>query len=402
MKLLHSFLPISVMFILTTFLFAQPIIVDHNCTDLTQIPQDWLDSAKTKLHIAYGHTSHGSQLTDGMYSLVNFINNHGLGLDYPENYFAWNNGGEDGALDLHDEAFGWPIPLEYRAADLGNPDRVQWAVATRYYLDSLENNDVNVIIWSWCGQVSSADSNDIVTYLTLMDSLEKDYPNVNFIYMTGHLDGLGEEGNLNIRNQQIRDFCTAHNKILYDFADIESYDPDGLVNYMVLRGNDNCDYDSDGNGSRDRNWADDWQNSHTEGVDWYSCNAAHSKPLNGNRKAYTAWWLWARIAGWDGTATTYINDLQQPSLPDQIILNQNYPNPFNAATTITFLLSQTQEIEMAIYSTNGRRVAELFKGIKPAGKHTLVWETMDISSGIYFCRLKSGNFLVTRKLLLQK
>ena len=40
-----------------------------------------------------------------------------------------------------------------------------------------------------------------------------------------------------------------NNKVLYDFTDIESYDPEGLVNYMELIATDNCDYDSDDNGS---------------------------------------------------------------------------------------------------------------------------------------------------------
>jgi hypothetical protein len=62
-----------------------------------------------------------------------------------------------------------------------------------------------------------------------MAALEKEYPEVIFIYiyMTGHLEGTGEHGNLHVRNNQIRDYCRASNKILYDFADIESHDPDG-------------------------------------------------------------------------------------------------------------------------------------------------------------------------------
>ncbi len=45
--------------------------------------------------------------------------------------------------------------------------------------------------------------------------------------MTGHTDGTGETGNLNLRNDQVRNYCIANDKILFDFADIESYDPDG-------------------------------------------------------------------------------------------------------------------------------------------------------------------------------
>lgn len=269
--------------------FADSIIIDHNCTDLTQIPQDAIQQAKDSLVIAYGHTSHGSQLTTGMTGMVSFINGGGLDINAPTDFYAYNSSGSGGALELRDTPFSG-------ASDLGNPNRVAWEAATRTYLDA--NPEVNVIIWSWCGQVSSATETDIITYLTLMNGLETTYSDVQFVYMTGHLDGGGADGNLNIRNQQIRDYCIANDKILYDFADIESYDPDGLVNYMLLLCNDNCDYDSDANGTRDRNWATDWQNSHTENVDWYTCSSAHSQPLNANRKAYAAWWLWARLAGW--------------------------------------------------------------------------------------------------------
>jgi Disaggregatase related repeat/Fibronectin type III domain len=265
---------------------AAPIVADHNCTDVTQIPESAIIHAKASLHIAYGHTSHGSQLTTGMRGLVGFMN----GLGYTPGLYDFNSGGAGGALDLRDTPFSG-------ADDLGAPDRSAWATATRNYLDAYP--EVNVIVWSWCGEVSDASEAQIDLYLSLMESLEQDYPNVRFVYMTGHLDGGGENGNLNLRNQQIRDYCQNHNKILYDFADIESYDPDALVNYMALLADDACDYDSDANGSRDQNWALNWQAAHTLNEDWYACSSAHSQPLNANRKAYAAWWLWARLAGWN-------------------------------------------------------------------------------------------------------
>lgn len=254
---------------------------------LLGIPESAIIAAKYTLHIAYGHTSHGSQIITGISSLDAFMTNNGS----TSGLYAWNNGPLSGALDIRDGFAG---------GDLGNPDRTSWASATREYLRNPDNSDVNVVMWSWCGQVSSSTEEDIITYLNLMNKLEIDYPDITFVYMTGHLDGSGEEGNLNQRNNQIREYCESNEKALYDFADIESYDPDNIY-YLDRYATDGCYYDSDSDGSQDANWAEDWQNSHTEGTDWYECgDCAHSVDLNCNKKAYAAWWLWARIAGWDG------------------------------------------------------------------------------------------------------
>ncbi len=272
---------------------AGGMIINHGCTDITAVPEDAILQAKSQLSIAYWHTSHGSQVTEGMSGLVDFMNGKG----YTNNLYLWNGDGSSGALTL-DDHYG-------DGGDLGG----DWETVTRNYLGATDANGrgslhpgVNVIMWSWCGQASYS---DIPTYCSKMNGLETDYPGVNFVYMTGHLDGTGEAGDLNQHNQQIRDYCAANNKILYDFADIESYDPDQAVNYMQLFANDNCTYDSNGNGypeeGVDANWALDWQAAHTEGVDWYSCSCAHSQALNGNQKAYAAWWMFARIAGWDDT-----------------------------------------------------------------------------------------------------
>jgi hypothetical protein len=254
------------------------LIADHAIARLGTIPTDAITTAKARLHIAYGHTSHGSQIVYGMSGLVT----------WQGSLYAFNSGGSDTALDLRDMPFTG-------ASDLGNPDRTTWAAATRTYLSA--HSEVNVVAWSWCGQVSSATDADIETYLSLMSALEQDYPAVTFVYMTGHLDGTGLTGNLHARNEQIRAYCRKNKKVLFDFADIESYNPDAA--YFLDKGaNDNCDYDSDSNGSLDRNWATDWQDAHP--TEWYSCSAAHSQPLNGNLKAYAAWWLWARLGGWSG------------------------------------------------------------------------------------------------------
>ena len=220
---------------------AGSIIIDHSCTDITLIPQSAIQAAKANLHIAYGHTSHGSQLTTGMSGLVAFANGGGLGLSLPTDIFDWNNGGTGGALDLHDYAMG---------GDVGYYP--QWVNNTRSYLDDPANADVNVIIWSWCGQVDDKYAAGTLNseYLTPMDQLEIDYPDVTFVYMTGHVD-IWDDADNKAANQMIRDYCLANGKVLYDFADIERYDPDGTYYGFV---HDNCDYYDGVGGTRLGNW----------------------------------------------------------------------------------------------------------------------------------------------------
>lgn len=293
MKTILTFLLIVFFFLNSNVLVSQALIIDHNCAKLEPIPESAILQAKSDLHIAYGHTSHGSQLITGMTGL---IGKTGL-LGYKGDIYEWNEGGTGDALDIDDY---------FVSGDLGHTGDLTWEAGTRTYLANPDNSDVNVIIWSWCGGASDNTEAGMNIYLNAMNQLEIDFPNIKFVYMTGHLDGTGESGNLHIRNEQIRNYCLQNNKILYDFADIESYDPDENY-YLDKLATDNCDYDSDDNGTRDANWATAWQGAHTEGVDWYSCTAAHSQALNGNLKAYAAWWLWAKLAGWDDGSDVSLN-----------------------------------------------------------------------------------------------
>lgn len=274
--------------------YGGSLVIDHRHTDVTKLAQTQISRAKSVLHIGYGHTSHGSQLTDGMSGLVGFANGGGKGLALSKNAFAWNNGGTGGALDLHDYAMG---------GDVGYyPD---WVNNTRAYLNNPANSNVNVIIWSWCGQMTSKFESGRLTneYLAPMSMLEISYPNVIFVYMTGHVD-IWEDASQKAACQAIRDYCIANDKVLYDFADIEHYDPDGNYYEYV---DDNCGvYASAGSGLYG-NWATSWQGSHAVGVDWYQCSSAHSQALNANQKAYAAWALWSALAA----------DFDRDGLPDE-------------------------------------------------------------------------------------
>jgi len=410
-------------FILLLFIYGfvkSQILIDHNSTDITKIPQAAIENAKDSLHIAYGHTSHGSQITYAMLMsrLVAFANAGCKGLSLPQDIFAWDDGQTPGTLDLRDYIpwgdRGTMIPGG--ASDLGNPNATQWATDTRTFLNDATNADINVIMWSWCGQLSSSSAhryawtgwdswdadehcfhlfedilydigegsdlrilledigNNVGLYLLQMSELERDFPDVQFVYMTGHLDGTGLDGNLNKHNEIIRDYCSTYGKILYDFADIETYDPDGVY-YGDQHPTDGCNYDANGNGvteedgdpgnplNGDQNWALNWQAGHTQfdpyldadhddiidqqpDADWFSCSSSHTYPLNGNLKAYAAWRLFCQLAGWEGPPVL---------LQTKIWLEGCY----NAGSMTTYLNSGGFLSTTSPYAEDARTISEM-------------------------------------------
>ena len=87
----------------------------------------------------------------------------------------------------------------------------------------------NAFMWSWCGEMSWLSTAEVQQYLDMMTQLEAEYPGVRFVYMTGHTDGTTGDSVLNRNNNLVRDYVLANSKVLYDFADIESWLPDGTA-----------------------------------------------------------------------------------------------------------------------------------------------------------------------------
>lgn len=375
------------------------IIIDHSCTDITAIPQSAIEDAKATLHIGYGHTSHGNQLLRGMTPLVDFANGGGLGLALPTNIFAWNNGGTGGALDLEDSYSGTTWFRDGDGELLTCAFYPDWVQATRDYLDDPEHSDVNVIMWSWCRDVDTqylkeGETTLLNEYLLPMSQLEADYPNVQFVYMTGTL-GIPEfdaYDDVIAANQIIRDYCIANGKILYDFADIENWDPDG--NYYEVA-NENCDYFAPEDTSREiilGNWATEWQTSpsHPVNVDWYICNPQHTQPLNGNLKAYTAWWLFARLAGWDGSAPPP-PDTEPPAVT---VHSPDGGESFKAGCQYDITWTATDDVGVTSitisYSTdNGVSYTDIDTGQDNDGSYT--WTVPDAPSAICLVKVSAGD-----------
>ncbi|RKX17056.1 MAG: hypothetical protein DRP26_07605, partial [Candidatus Zixiibacteriota bacterium] len=95
-------------------------------------------------------------------------------------------------------------------------------------------------------------------------------------------------------------------------------------------------------------------------------------------------------------------DNQVIEVPSRFILAQNYPNPFNAYTTIRYNLPKETDVTIDIYDILGRKVTMLQNGLQQAGYHQVIWDADDKSTGIYFYKIQTGDFVETKKMLLVK
>jgi hypothetical protein len=105
------------------------------------------------------------------------------------------------------------------------------------------------------------------------------------------------------------------------------------------------------------------------------------------------------IGSSDTSQPVQVNDFSK-GIIRSYALCQNYPNPFNPATTISFSLPSKSFVTLKIYDLLGREVTTLVSENLPAGNYTRQWNATGIPSGVYFYRLRAGNYIKTKKLAL--
>jgi len=92
----------------------------------------------------------------------------------------------------------------------------------------------------------------------------------------------------------------------------------------------------------------------------------------------------------------------ESSVPAGFEIMQNYPNPFNPSTTIKYKVNRSGVVTLKVYDIAGKEITTLVNGVKNTGEHSITFDGSNLSSGIYFCGMKSENSVRAVKMILIK
>lgn len=98
---------------------------------------------------------------------------------------------------------------------------------------------------------------------------------------------------------------------------------------------------------------------------------------------------------------TDVNETQG-NFPVEYILEQNYPNPFNPSTLIRFSIPENSFVSLKVYNVLGKEVSSIISEEMSAGNYEVNFNASNLSSGVYFYKLETENFVKTNKMILMK
>ncbi len=141
-------------------------------------------------------------------------------------------------------------------------------------------------------------------------------------------------------------------------------------------------------------WADQG-----EGLNEYVCNVTYSE--GDGTFGYGTYTVCTVDLDVMDTTSVSITD---NNLPISVSLGKNYPNPFNPITTIPYQLSEATHVRMGIYNVSGEEIVVLKNELNPsaAGFYKVTFDASNLGSGVYFYRLETDKYKMSRKLLLIK
>jgi len=356
---------------------TSPLIINHNCTNLSSIPPAWVDSVQARCKLHYAHTSHGEQLLIGVERIE---------ADYP----------------AYSVNIGWcELPIEAGAfcifngqgdsiGDYITPD-LYWQTdyGMNYTREVLNNNpSINYSMWCWCTQLDDYTLAQVQEYVDSMEALEDEFPDVQFIYFTGNAQATDWNGwNRHQNAQFLRNYCQTNNKVLFDFADIDAWYAGVQHTYI---------YDTDVVPS--------------EHPQYYGDEGGHTTFESCENKGKAFWWMMAKLAGWG----LVVGEDEKANRPGNFAISAS-PNPFNSSCAITIDVGDAcmHPTKIEIFDLRGNLVwqthlseqngSDMNEPRSDNGQGKALWQPeKTIGSGVYFAKtIVNGKALSQRIIYLK-
>ncbi|MCK4538125.1 MAG: T9SS type A sorting domain-containing protein [Candidatus Krumholzibacteria bacterium] len=340
-----------------TSVFGTETLFDHRHTDLF-LDISLVHAARDSVRVLFVRLSHGRQISVGLTRIEDEDFSVCLGFDFLCD--------EPGALCLYNAE---TIPYSFWPE--GGADSIRAVLAAE--------PKINLVLFCWCDHLNSYTLDEVDQYLVDMGSLESEYPWITFVYATGTAESQDGYGfNRYICNLKIRNYCLINGKLLYDFADIESWYGGERATYIY----------------------NDVEVPYLH-PDLYGNDAEHASFLNCEYKAMAFWHLIVNSVFDLGIE----EEDPENETPEPGFWATAYPNPFNPRTTIAFSFVRDSRVYLRIYDVAGRFVRSMVDEWREAGSYEEYWDGLDdsgrpVSSGVYLYRLTCGKRSVMKKLVL--
>ena len=285
----HRYIFLTIFIIICIFIFTScistgqeiSIISDHtSASSYNNIPDFWIEEVKGMV-LHHTGESHGIQVPHGLETLE--IEDSTFSVVVSTEGIPSETDALKVTRGQRNIAGSWFYLIGVDWYWLGEAGK-DW---TRRTLDYHTGNGdtVHASLHTWCWHLRDWSEYQVADYLSSMETLEAEYPEVTFIYMTDTCDTTGDTGyNRWLRNEQIRQYCIEKDKVLFDFADLEAWSADGT---------EQSTYFHEGSGLNIPYWHEDWSTGQQN-------EFGHINEAGTVMKAKAMWWLLARIAGWDG------------------------------------------------------------------------------------------------------
>lgn len=380
-NIIQTFVLISLLFCAIGIQSSEKLVINHLNWNPKDVSLDNLNQVRS-LKIMFGHQSVGTNIVDGLV-LLGAVNPIRYDLDIKfkptqltsGSFGHWKNGENQ---DPHGKIRAFNEKLRSQAEDC-----------------NIWGNTLDVAYFKLCYvdlNLTSINVDDLFNeYCVYMNNLIMDFPNCKIVHVTMPISALiyGSDKERNKRryqfNEKIISYVDSTENYLFDIADIESHDENGVEQTFEYEGN---------------HYPMMWYDENDPENNGWSYDGGHLNDKGKERMALAMWSLWAALVE---EGSTQVDECSRHSnLPPSSIHINNFPNPFNPATTLKYEVNNAQLIKIDIFNLLGHHIETLVNQFHNEGVYSVKFNGNNLTSGTYLYRIQGQGIEETNRMMLIK